>query len=93
MLAEAMTLASVFLIWMPAFIASYRLFQMRGLRSLFSRPAPGKRSLRDLADDLHDVLKEAVYHFSSKEFWMLLTGLALAIASSAMKLIMMYASL
>ncbi|CAE6818791.1 hypothetical protein R69746_05957 [Paraburkholderia aspalathi] len=83
-LAEVLTLASVLLIWWPAFKVSRALLAARDMATLARRTSSS--TIARLAGDLEADARAAPTEFNATDYRMLLVGFAFGALSSAIKL-------
>jgi hypothetical protein len=81
---EVLTLASVMLIWWPAFKVSRALLAARDLAALARRTS--STTIARLAGDLEAEAKAAPTEFNATDYWMLLVGFACGALASLIKL-------
>lgn len=82
--AEVLTLASVLLIWWPAFKVSRALLTARDMARLAGRTSSSR--IRELATGLAADAKAEPTEFNATDYWMLLVGFGCGALSSAIKL-------
>lgn len=81
---EVLTLASVLLIWWPAFKVSRALLAARDLAALARRTR--STTIARLAGDLEADAKAVPSEFNATDYWMLLVGFACGALASLIKL-------
>ncbi|WP_081080225.1 hypothetical protein [Burkholderia cepacia] len=82
--AEVLTLASVLLIWWPAFKVSRALLAARDLAALGRRTS--SPTIARLARELEASARSVPSEFSATDYWMLISGFACGALSSLVKL-------
>lgn len=82
--AEVLVLASVALIWWPAYKVSRTLLVARDMNALAA--STSSKKLAGFAEQIAESAKETPFEWSAADYWMLRAGFACAALSSLLKL-------
>jgi hypothetical protein len=89
LIAEALTLISVLLIWLPAYRLSSQLLVVSGLERI---EQGNTISLGQLAGKVRELVEREIPRFRKSDVRLLAWGFAIAVASSLLKLGLMLAA-